>query len=417
MRKGLSICIFFIFCSSCATGGGRIASKDDAVEDIDSEEIRRTDENYAICRAVDTDNMPAMLAAIDSGANINARAGYDQDRTILMAAAARGNYAATKLLIEKGANIRAVDRSNRNVFSYAAGGGNEAVIKLLLSKGVNTSNVDKYGATPLNYATKSNSVAAVKIALSFKPEIHADGLDGETALYSARTTEIANLLISAGADVNRKNSNGTPLIVSASTRESDGLFNALIDAGANVDAQDVAGWTALMHIADLPNCSAGGLECNMPKLKVVRIKKLLAAKANVNISAKNGETALSNSVDRDISGGMDTTRVLLKAKANPNAKNREGETIIMTVCDDDIAKLLRSYGAKGARRDCSELMNTYTSSKFDAQFCARWAQSMPASATPRNSNDLDRACSNMWSSGSADHNQCVKTWRECGKHY
>lgn len=56
-------------------------------------------------------------------------------------------------------------------------------------------------------------------------------------------------------------------------------------------------------------------------------------------------------------------------------------------------------------------------SRFTKDFCFKWADNALASATPRNENDLDRACSNQWSVGTDDHKKCVQTWRQCRKFY
>ena len=153
---------------------------------------------------------------------------------------------------------------------------------------------------------------------------------GYTALmlsYSAKTTQ---LLIEAGADINARDKNGETALMRASAKGVSDRVKLLINAGADVNAIDDAfGHTALME------ASTAGIA-----------QLLINAGADVNLCAKYGWTALEQSVDY---GQYEKIKILLAAGADVNARNTwNGKTALMEASGmgrNEIVKLLIESGA------------------------------------------------------------------------
>lgn len=86
------------------------------------------------------------------------------------------------------------------------------------------------------------------------------------------------------------------------------IAEALLDAGASVDARDEDGRSPL-HYATLSGPGATAL--------------LLKRGANVNAVASNGETPLHHAVQRE---SVEVVHLLLNGGADPSARNTEGST-------------------------------------------------------------------------------------------
>ena len=117
----------------------------------------------------------------------------------------------------------------------------------------------------------------------------------------------------------------------------DGLAKA-IAAGADVDARDDKGWTALTYVAD--------------KGYVLLVEPLLAAKADPDMRLADGATALFIAVVRRHS---EIASALLKAGADPKIKGTKGKTTFDVARMHQDPALLAALGVREAGeifRDC-----------------------------------------------------------------
>jgi ankyrin repeat protein len=119
---------------------------------------------------------------------------------------------------------------------------------------------------------------------------------------------------------------------------------ALIATGAEVNARDAEGWTALMMAV-----AADDSDC---------VKTLIAARADVNAKDNEGHTALQVAAgefwwDRphsleDISGNVDRLKGLIAAGADVNAKDEFGGTALLSAAEAGIAEKVKLLIAAGA---------------------------------------------------------------------
>src|SRR5262249_32399310 len=187
----------------------------------------------------------------------------ESDGTPLMRAARTGNADVVKLLLDRKADVNAVEAARgQTALMWAVAEQHPDVVKLLLGKGADV---------------RARSVTSRRYVLMCCQEFEGDpgGGDyviegGDTALhFAARVGDIesARLLLDAGAPIEATAPPGTAPLAMAAHSDQGALAAFLLDRGANPNA-DGAGYTAL---------HAAVLRGNLPLLKA-----LLAHGANPN---------------------------------------------------------------------------------------------------------------------------------------
>ncbi len=204
------------------------------------------------------------------------RVGYYPPSTALGNAALRGDTDMLRALLNAGTND---PEAKTQALERAASGGKLEAMRMLI----------RYGANPiapnvLIDAAASGIPAVVKELLQYKPNINGRNKDNATALLSClhashykdqgvNKKQVVQILLEAGADPNLADNKGeTPLIVNARDTE---IADMLISHGADVNAQADDGFTALIN-ADTPELT----------------HLLLQHGANPFAKTKQGQTAL-----------------------------------------------------------------------------------------------------------------------------
>ena len=198
---------------------------------------------------------------VEHGATVNVAT--NQGITPLMvASAARGNIAALRYLLDKGADLQARDADGEDALMRAAFSGDPDMVQLLLDRGADAKRADKAGFTALLNSTTSPDSRRIRMLLLAGSDPNAfntfTGMvkNGPIALthmtplmmaapYSDQET-IACLL-KAGARVNEVDVRKmTPLMLSVATDHAQpATVHKLIAAGADVQAKDMYGDSAL----------------------------------------------------------------------------------------------------------------------------------------------------------------------------
>jgi len=161
--------------------------------------------NDQLFEAVRKGDAAAVTAALDKGADVNAKFRYGT--TALFKAAERGNAEVTKVLLDRGAELDVKDTFyGATALSWALQNDHINVVSLLLAKGAD-------GADDvLMSGVRENKQEVVKLALD-TGKIKPDGLTAALAFsMNANTTAITDLLKKAGAT--------PPLEVDAATLQS-----------------------------------------------------------------------------------------------------------------------------------------------------------------------------------------------------
>jgi ankyrin repeat protein len=143
--------------------------------------------------------------------------------------------------------------------------------------------------------------------------------------------EMVQLLLSAGADVNKTNDAGETVLMMLDDDATSDLIWDLINAGGGVNRKDKSGATALMQVAASNNLEA--------------LKTLLDAGAEVDARNEEGQTALMLAASE---GVVNNVRALVLAGADINAKDKENVDALAHAIDNDHRVVVRFLKSKGA---------------------------------------------------------------------
>jgi ankyrin repeat protein len=147
--------------------------------------------------------------------------------------------------------------------------------------------------------------------------------------------------IARGADPNARDGSGHTALMLAADSASSRIVRALIAHGADVNARNLQGETALM-LASGSTCPVRARVRNIVAL-------LLDHGANVNARSKDGRSALLRAV---LPGNLDVAERLLRSGADPNVADRSGSTPLgfaVSTGAYEMARVLLEHGAHTSR--------------------------------------------------------------------
>jgi ankyrin repeat protein len=207
--------------------------------------------NEALRSAAHGDDVAFVNALLEAGAD--PKNASDNGWTALMLAATYGSAEIVDVLIEAGSDVNACDKNcgGQPVLVWAVGTGKESTRKLrsLLKAGADKNRTSSRENNALMQAARIGDLPAVELLLQegLRPS-HRD-MDGET-----------------------------PLIAAARCYANANVMKALVKAGADVNAADLKGMTALMYAAE--------------DAKVDAVKTLLDLGVSPNAKNKDNQTSL-----------------------------------------------------------------------------------------------------------------------------
>ena len=113
-----------------------------------------------------------------------------------------GHTAIARLLLDHTANANDLDMGAETPLCVAVRSGNLDIVQLLLSYGADLNALDERGYSPLHEAARSQKLNLVELLLKGGADVNIRNMDNRTPLHEAKILDIAQLLLSHGADLN-----------------------------------------------------------------------------------------------------------------------------------------------------------------------------------------------------------------------
>ena len=302
------------------------------------------DQEARLAEIIRKDDVSALRPLLEQHPEIlNATNRYGS--TLLLGA---GSIQMVKFLVANGANVKAKDRTGTTALHLAALRGQTEVVNLLLQKGSDVNATESDGSTPLHYAAWNISLEwsssrpkdqVIESLLAAGADINARTLSGSTPLHVAVRSGCSNevrVLLDRGATVNCQDVSGqTPLHAVATAPghpHVEQITRLLLNRGANVQAKEEKNsWTPL-HFA-----AANG--------NIVVLRALLEKGAEPNAQDNYGWTPLHRGVCHG-----EVVRLLLENGADIGATTKHGYTVWTLVTKphlsedrSEIVKILREH--------------------------------------------------------------------------
>ncbi|MBX9744379.1 MAG: ankyrin repeat domain-containing protein [Chlamydiales bacterium] len=349
--------------------------------------LREFPKGFPLHHAISEGRFNEARSLIAAGANIEAET-FDGVTPLHLAASfiAPGHVQMVEFLLEKGANPNAKDLEHKTPLHHVnrlevaklliANGAdphiktirnqtilhriarretaeNSDLVTFLLETGVNPNAIDANGETALDMAVTNGLYTFASTLIAYGADFSSLSPEKDPFDWSPLSIAVMNqqprlvsLLIEHGADLHKKNADGTEAIhLAARSCKNSEILDYLLSKGANLSATSYDGRTAL-------HCAAAKGNAEM-------VKALLDAGANPHLLNHAGETPL---LDALFNAQLNTAKLLLKYETHPEA-NRSLQGIISLAVEwreFDILKDLIEQGfdvnVKEARGRCPLLL-------------------------------------------------------------
>ena len=271
--------------------------------------------HYAVCQTSSQKATDVVQVLIDAGADVNILYhGY----SLLHYACAHGALEIVKMLVRAGPGVR-VNGAKQMFLHAAAEGGYIEIVRYLVSLpdvDVNQETVDVESCTALHRAV-----------------IHVE-------------TDVVQVLIDAGADIDTQNNEGRSPLLSACAEGTFDTVKMLVRAGAKVRATDDEGVTCLHYAARRGHTEAVRYLVCLPEVDVnhrdadnntalhfavvnantYAVQVLIDAGADINTQNNGGRSPLHSAC---ASRALDVVEMLVEAGAGVRAKSDDGDTCLI----------------------------------------------------------------------------------------
>jgi ankyrin repeat protein len=263
--------------------------------------LKTRDGRTAIMEAAEAGNLEVVKLLAAAGADINI--GANEDRSTMFVAIKTGDLELVRFLfsLDKG---RDRPRTLDIGLYLAIASGKTEMVRFLLDQGATAKTDSKKWGNPLCTAAQVKNLDTVKLLLEFGGDPNGPGPERLAVITCAAiggNVDIVRILIAAGATVNPKKQNWSPLH-EAARHDNVPLAKLLLKAGADINARAYDGWTVLMM----------AVSCCAARPGVVRL--LIDSGVNLNLRDDDDEKISALHIARLI-GHKDVIDMLVEAGA------------------------------------------------------------------------------------------------------
>ena len=197
----------------------------------------------------------------------------------------------------------------------------------------------KEGLYPKSGEWAVDPVIAQKIALFLATDDHLDDHILLNIIHikieAKLITELINLLVFFGAELNIKNANGTTALMRTVRERRTKILSMLLAQNPDLNLQDVGGNTALTWAVSM--CAG---------LKAIQL--LLAKNPDLNIQNNDGDTALIYAV---CNNNKEVVKLFLAKNPDLNLQNKKGDTALIRAVYEGNKEIVTMLLAKNPNLD------------------------------------------------------------------
>ena len=242
----------------------------------------------ALMMAADEGLIDIVIELLNRGAQVNTQ--DDRGHTALICASLRGFVSIAQKLLNHGAYIDVQEESGYTALHYAALHGHLELVRVLVNRGANVNMKHRTGDTALISAVKNSEI--VRELLNHGANINAQNLNGFSALMKAANGEFGQgfedtvrELLSRGANIKLKNHAGYTALMCAGSEKIELLIKTVAASDTNPFAMPQNILNEMLILATKEG-------------RGNTVRELLSRGANVNAEDGYGKTALKYATEK-----------------------------------------------------------------------------------------------------------------------